>query len=76
MKKYMIYFDEEHILACDEDGYFGIYLEGVEDYEPDYKAAFDEAEIVDYLTDQNPKAKINYEFVQKFIEVFGVEIGE
>lgn len=76
MKKYKIYFDEEHILACDEDGFFGIYLEGVEDYEPDYKVAFDEAELVDYLTDQNPKFKPDHEFVQKFIEVFGVEVEE
>lgn len=72
MKKYMIKFDEDYFLGCDEDGYFQV-IDEYEEEDYNYKTAFDEAELVDYLTDQNPKAKINYEFVQKFIEVFGVE---
>ncbi len=78
MKKYKIYFDEEILLACDEDGYFEVIDTYEEKYEENYnyKTSFDEAELFDYLTDQNPKAKINYEFVQKFIEVFGVEVEE
>ena len=71
MKKYIIKFDEDYFLGCDDYGDFRIIDEWAEE---DYKTAFDEAELVDYLTDQNPKAKINYEFVQKFIDVFGVEV--
>ncbi|KRL93264.1 hypothetical protein [Limosilactobacillus equigenerosi] len=75
MKKYRIFFDEDYCLVCDEDGYFYV---GKYFYAEDegYKTAFDEAEIVDYLTDINPAVKPNHEFVQKFIEVFGVEVEE
>lgn len=75
MKKYRIFFDEDYCLVCDEDGYFYV---GKYYYAEDegYKTAFDEAELVDYLTDQNPKAKINYEFVQNFIDVFGEKVED
>lgn len=75
MKKYTIKFNEDYCLGCDEDGYFYVvdYLDAEDE---DYKIAFDEAEIIDYLTDINPKFKPTHEFVQKFIEVFGVEIAE
>lgn len=75
MKKYTIKFNEDDCLGCNEDGYFYV-LDCLDAEDEDYKTAFDEAELVDYLTDQNPKAKITYEFVQKFIEVFGVEVEE
>lgn len=73
MKKYMIKFDEDYFLGCDEDGYFQVIEEWCLE---DFKTSLDEAEIIDYLTDINPAVKPTHEFVQKFIDVFGVEVED
>src|SRR3712207_5870018 len=75
MKKYMIFFDEENILACDEDGYFFAMdsYEALKNKAGDYKTEFTEGEVKTYLKKVghlNGKTPTD-EFVKEYVGIFG-----
>lgn len=74
MKKYMIYFGDGQFLGRAKRGWYDIIDCTDED---EYQISFDEYEIEDYLIDTKPKSvELTDEFIDKFIEVFGVEEEE
>lgn len=70
----MIYFGDGQFLGRAERGWYDVIDCTDED---EYQISFDEYEIEDYLIDTKPKSvELTDEFIDKFIEVFGVEEEE